>query len=329
MVFVGDEVATEVAASLIPAGSGRPRVLVTGVSGFIGGVLARYLNDHGCEVVGTVRDRSRVTADVRTACRTIHEFEINGSSDWVSLLEGIDVVIHCAAHVHVRRPSQLDQRLFREVNVDGARSLARACRLHAVKLLINLSSIAADPAIQGAKSQGYGSSKREAERAVAEVLSDSPGAYLNLRLPAVYGPGSKGALRMLQRWVKSGLPLPRLVGSPKRSYLSVWNLADCIFRCVREPSIQSGTVTIADPQALDLVELLTVMSEALGRQPRFIPLESRILAVGVGLLGLGREFERGMSSAVVDPAEAVISLGWRPVLGAREAWARDAAASRV
>jgi uncharacterized protein YbjT (DUF2867 family) len=98
---------------------------------------------------------------------------------------------------------------------------------------------------------------------------------------------------------------------------------------VREPSIQSGTVAIADPQALDLVELLTVMSEALGRQPRFIPLESRILAVGAGLLGLGREFERGMSSAVVDPAEAVISLGWRPVLGAREAWARDAEASRV
>jgi nucleoside-diphosphate-sugar epimerase len=326
---VGDEVASEVAARLSTVEPRRTRVLVTGVGGFIGGFLARYLADHGYEVVGTARDRGRVAAEIRVVCLAIHEFEINGSSDWASVLEGIDVVVHCAAHVHVRRPSDLDQRLFREVNVEGARSLAQACRALDVRLLINISSIAADPLIQDAKSRGYGLSKREAEQAVAEVLAEGQCAYLNLRLPAVYGPGSKGALRFVQHWVSRGLPLPDLAESPKRSYLSVWNLADCIQHCIEQSSIKSETVALADPLPLNLVELLTVISEAFGRRPRFVPVAGWLVATLVRAMGIGREFGRGMTSAVIDPADAEAKLRWRPVLGAREAWRREAGASRV
>ncbi len=326
---VGDEVASEVAARLSTAESRRTRVLVTGVGGFIGGFLTRYLADHGYEIVGTARDRRRVADEVRAVCLAIHEFDINGSTDWASVLEGIDVVVHCAAHVHVRRPSELDQRLFREVNVEGARSLAQACRALDVRLLINISSIAADPLIQDVKSQGYGLSKREAEQAVAEVLADGSCVYLNLRLPAVYGPGGKGALRFLQRWVSCGLPLPRLPESPKRSYLSVWNLADCIQHCIDQPAIKSETVALADPRPLNLMELLTVIAEPFGIRLRFVPVAGWFIATLARALGVGREFGRGMTSAVIDPADAEAKLGWRPVLGAREAWRRDAGPSRV
>jgi nucleoside-diphosphate-sugar epimerase len=326
---LGDEVTSEVAARLSTAESRRTRVLVTGVGGFIGGFLARYLADHGYKVFGTARDRRRVAAEVRAACLAIHELEINGSSDWTRVLEGVDVVVHCAAHVHVRRPSGRDQHLFREVNVEGGRVLAVACGASAVRRLINLSSIAAvaDPADE--KLPGYGSSKRDAETVIAESLLKTDCSYLNLRLPAVYGPGGKGALAFLFRLVKSGLPLPMVTNSPRRSYLNVWNLGECICHCMADPSIKSGTVAIADGTPLSLSELIAEIAAGLGRQPCYIRMNVVTLASIARVLGLARETGRGMQSLVIDPTEARLALSWEPTLTAREAWARVGQLARV
>lgn len=120
--------AAQVAGRLMPRDLESKRVLVTGVGGFIGGFLACDLASRGYEVIGTARSRAGVPRPVVSSCRELHEVRIGRSTDWATALVGVSSVVHCAAHVHIARPSRRDQQLFREVNVEGARQLAEACR---------------------------------------------------------------------------------------------------------------------------------------------------------------------------------------------------------
>lgn len=302
----------------------RPSVLITGVGGFIGGFLACELSQRGYRVSGTARDLKTVRAEVVSACEKLNSVVINGSTSWSSLLSSSQSVIHCAAHVHVRRPSRLDQRLFREVNVDGTRALAEGCRDSGAPLLVNLSSIAAETQTGDEKSSGYGASKREAERAIAHVLAGSAARHVNLRLPAVYGPEGKGALGFLFRWVRSGLPIPVMSMSAKRSYLSVWNLADCVAHCLEHPGSTPITVAIADERPLDLSELLSAMASAASVEPRFLDIGAVGSAIAAFAVGRRREFRRGMVETMIDPSVAARELGWFPPVSASEGWRRVA-----
>jgi len=302
------------------------RVLVTGVGGFIGGFLARDLASRGYEVIGTARSRQGVPLSVVSSCRELHAVSIGGATDWTTLLAGVRAVVHCAAHVHIARPSRHDQRLFQEVNVEGARRLAEACRGKKVELLINLSSIAARAVELGPERAGYGHSKAEGEQAIERALAGSLSRHVCLRLPAVYGPGCKGSLGLLFRLLGSGLPLPIVTGAAKRSYLSVWNLADCVEHCLLKPPSHSCTVAVADPTTLDLEELVLTIAQARGRRQPLLRVRRTTLAVLARLIGRGRQFERGFRADVVDPAEAMVALGWQPSLSAAECWARVVAA---
>jgi nucleoside-diphosphate-sugar epimerase len=326
MVQFDHALAAEMVSRLTDSVLEPKRVLVTGVGGFIGGFVARDLAQRGYEVIGTARNPARVPRPVAEACHALRQVVIGESTDWSDLLPNVVFVIHCAAHVHVRRPSLRDTALFQQVNVEGVRALAASCRRHEVELFINLSSIAANAPVVDEKSNGYGRSKAEAEQAVAAELDGSGCRYLNLRLPAVYGPSGKGSLDFLFRLVGFGLPLPMIVGSPKRSYLSVWNLADCISHCLLTAPQKSCTVAIADDVALDLEELLTVIASARGKRLRVIRLGRWALRFAAVVSGHGRELQRGMVSTVIDPADALAKLGWRPNLLPAECWARVAAA---
>jgi nucleoside-diphosphate-sugar epimerase len=303
--------------------SGRkPVVLVTGLSGFIGGFLARYLVAQGFGVVGTCRLRSRLSPDLLKACTRIHELEIDDKTDWSAPLSGVEFVVHAAAHVHVRRPKSTDLDLFRAVNVDGLRRFADFSRDAPVSLFVNLSSIAAEFDSRGSRPTAYGESKKRGEEVLAEVLGTSECRYLSLRLPAVYGPGMKGGLKWLYGVVKTGLPLPIIGDSPARSYLSVWNLADCVFDCLASEQPLNVSVAIADCETLDMQALIEVIAAASGKQARGVRVSFRTVSFMSRMLGKRQEFERAMTPASVDAQEAARILGWTAPFSAAESWRR-------
>lgn len=304
----------------------KPVVLVTGVSGFIGEFLARYLLARGFGVVGTCRLRARVPQDLLKVCTRIHELEIDDKTDWSAPLSGVDFVVHAAAHVHVRRPKSADLDLFRAVNVDGLKRLAAFSRDASISLFVNLSSIAAECDSGGTRPMFYGESKRRGEEAIAEVLDTSECRHISLRLPAVYGPGMKGGLKWLYGVVKMGFPLPVIGGSPARSYLSVWNLADCVFHCLASKQPLNTSVAIADCEVLDMQSLIELIAVASGRETRGIRLSSRAIAFMSGMLGKRQEFERAMTPASVDVQEAARILGWTAPFSAAESWRKVAMA---
>lgn len=101
-------------------------IAVTGASGFVGQRVLVDLARCGHVAIGVVR---RGGADARRAVG-----DIGADTDWARALEGVEVVVHCAARAHVMREKAVDPMwLYRSVNVEGTRRLAEQAARHGVR----------------------------------------------------------------------------------------------------------------------------------------------------------------------------------------------------
>jgi nucleoside-diphosphate-sugar epimerase len=97
------------------------RILVTGASGFIGGVLCPQLRERGHDVSALVRRPGSEPPDTRPLAG-----DLSDGPALARLLESErpDCVIHLAAEI----ASQRDARKIEEVNINGTRRLVDACK---------------------------------------------------------------------------------------------------------------------------------------------------------------------------------------------------------
>jgi nucleoside-diphosphate-sugar epimerase len=98
------------------------RVLVTGANGFIGSYLCDRLETAQIEPIRATRHNAG---------------DLGESINWLPLLEGVDVVVHLAARVHVLRENlSLPMARFRQLNVHATEQLARQAVQAGVKRFI-------------------------------------------------------------------------------------------------------------------------------------------------------------------------------------------------
>ena len=76
------------------------KILVTGANGFIGSSLTEKLIDIGYSVTKSVRNRELLNSKNNTK---IVYGELTANFDWSKALDGIDIVVHLAARVHLER----------------------------------------------------------------------------------------------------------------------------------------------------------------------------------------------------------------------------------
>lgn len=170
------------------------KVLVTGVSGFIGRAIAKYLYQSGYEVIGICR-RSLEESDVRLIHMDL--------SSKIELNETFDVIVHAAGELPVRT-SELshyaaqDFNSFKRNNVDAMENLLDFAKSHSVSRLIYLSSIAVygefeeeviDEDSKRINQNVYGLTKYMGEM-LLKACSGVEG--ISLRMPGVIGPGMNG-----------------------------------------------------------------------------------------------------------------------------------------
>jgi nucleoside-diphosphate-sugar epimerase len=291
-------------------------IAVTGASGFVGQRVLVDLARCGHVAIGVVR---RGGTD---AMRTVGE--IGPDTDWARALEGVEVVVHCAARAHIMREQAADpSALYRSVNVDGTRRLAAQAARHGVKRLVYLSSLKAagersvpgrplkvsDPA---APEDAYGISKREAELALMEVGAATGLETVIIRPPLVYGPGVKGNFLRLMGAIAGGWPLPLGALDNRRSMVSLANLVDFISRCVESPFAAGGTFLVSDGEDLSTASLARRMGVALGRPARLLPVPSAVLSMLGRAVGKSAEIERLIGTLQVDLADSHELLRWSP-----------------
>jgi nucleoside-diphosphate-sugar epimerase len=179
--------------------SGRKgAIAVTGVTGFIGGAIARHLTAAGWQVRGLVRSWSRARLRLSSLDNLdLVEGSLENFSSLRKLVEGCQVVVHCAGAVRGAQESH-----FNQINVDGVASLVRATREVADSpLFFLLSSLAArEPHLSA-----YAASKKEGELQLAALAGTMP--WIALRPPAVYGPGDRELLPLFRLMEKGIAPL--------------------------------------------------------------------------------------------------------------------------
>ena len=98
------------------------RALVSGANGFIGQSFCATAMLRGLQVRGATRSACELPAGVESAVIGA----INGETDWSGALQGVDIIIHLAARVHVMRDSAADPLAeFLKVNLHGTANLAQ------------------------------------------------------------------------------------------------------------------------------------------------------------------------------------------------------------
>ena len=310
------------------------KVLITGVNGFVGKTLSDELVIKGFNVNGTVR--SVMSVDFPGAITKFVIKDIDSKTDWQKALEGVDVVIHLAARVHVMKDTAIDALSeFRRVNVEGTLNLARQAVEAGVQRFIFISSIKVNgegsilgqpytPEDQPAPVDPYGISKREAEDGLRQLASETGMEVVIIRPPLVYGPGVKANFQSMMRWLDKGIPLPLGAIHNQRSLVSLDNLIDLIVTCIHHPAAANQIFIAGDGEDLSTTELLQRMAAALGKKAWLIPVPSFILEWGARLVGKQAITQKLCGSLQVDISKARDLLDWKPPVSVDEALRKTA-----
>ncbi|GFH95589.1 N-acetyl-alpha-D-glucosaminyl-diphospho-ditrans, octacis-undecaprenol 4-epimerase [Lachnospiraceae bacterium] len=211
------------------------RILIAGANSYIGTSLERYLLEYNAS-----QGRERYRVD------TISQRD----SQWEDYdFRGYDAVFQASgiAHVDTGAVKQEQQALYYRVNCDLAAATARKARAAGVGLFIYPSSIIVygDSAPYGksrmitrqtpvGNSHFYGHSKIRAEEELRRLESEAPAGMqvAILRLPMVYGRGSRGNYPLLAK-LADRLPFFPNVRN-QRSMIYIENLCEFLRQCIEE-----------------------------------------------------------------------------------------------
>jgi UDP-glucose 4-epimerase len=307
------------------------KVLVTGASGFVGQATCARLVTQGRDVIGTVRHlptQSLPGVDYRIVA------DLSGNTDWREVLKGIDMVIHCAARVHVMRETAADPLVaFRAVNVAGTKQLARQAAAAGARRFIYLSSVKVNgeggsvayretdlPAPQDA----YGISKYETELGLREIAAETGMEVVMVRPPLIYGPGVKANFQALMRALVRGIPLPLGAIHNRRSLVALDNVVDLIATCIEHPAAANETFLVSDGEDLSTTELICRLARAMCRPARLIPVPTMVLMAGATILGKREVARRLCGTLQVNITKAREVLGWTPPVSVDEGLCRTA-----
>jgi nucleoside-diphosphate-sugar epimerase len=300
---------------------GKIRVLVTGANGFVGHALCAILVRHGHNVRGAVR-RNDVILNPLISRVTVGE--INRQTDWTAALEGIDVLIHLAARVHVmHETSKVPLDAFRSANVHGTEHLARSAAAQGVKRMVFVSSIK----VNGDETEGgrcyteldipspqapYGISKWEAEQALHRVAQETGLEVVIVRPPLVYGPGVKGNFERILRALIEGMPLPLASVRNLRSLIYIENLVDAIRICAIHPAATGQTFLLSDGDDISTPNLTRQLALAMCKPARLFPFPTSLLRIAGKLLGKSEQIGRLLGSLQIDSGKIRRELNWQP-----------------
>jgi nucleoside-diphosphate-sugar epimerase len=310
------------------------RILLTGASGFVGGAVAKQLLR--IDSVDLLLAGRRCVPELIPRSVFVPVAEINSATDWVAALVDVEVVVHCAARVHVMNEAASDPLAeFREVNVAGTLNLARQAMATGVKRFIFISSVKVNgegsepgrpftPEDTPAPVDAYGISKMEAEQGLLTLAAETGMEVVIIRPTLIYGPGVKANFLSMMSWLHKAVPLPFGAIYNQRSLVALDNLVDLIVTCIVNPAAANQTFLVSDGEDLSTTELLRRMGVALGKPARLLGVPSWLLEAVAAVLGKKALAQRLCGSLQVDISKTRELLNWSPPVSVDEALRKTA-----
>ena len=247
-------------------------LFITGITGFIGQHLVDYFHQKpGYNLYGMSRwpEKSEALFGAKVE-------EIVRKADAQYLIDRkIDIVIHLAGLAHDLSNTYNEEDYFR-VNYADTASLYDQFQQSTAKTFIFISSIKAavdftdglvDESTEPVPVTPYGKSKLKAENhLLQQVLPEGKKIYI-LRPCVVYGPGNKGNLNVLYKFVKKGIPYPFGAFQNKRSFLYIKNFLYALEQMWMKDA-PAGIYHVCDSQRLSTEELVKILGESLNKKVR-------------------------------------------------------------
>ena len=233
--------------------------LITGASGFLGGVLYNEVSKIHT-AVGLGRSRvNKIQCDLSTSVPYIKEF---------------DVIVHCAGLAHQSNSNQSEE--YEAINVIGTKNLLRGLN-HSPKQFIFISSVAVygidhgefiseDGALSG--SSPYAISKITAEEMVKEWSLNRGVKCLILRLPLIYGDNPPGNLAAMCKAMKKRRYFRIGKGNARKSWVQATEVAEFI---LNNPDLE-GIYNLTSAHHPTLAEIENQIARDLNLpEPKSIP----------------------------------------------------------
>lgn len=298
----------------------RRQILVTGATGFIGRELVTQLSQRNCGVIGVGRSIN----GERDSHVKYHCIDLETDNLEHKLLEGVDCVVHLAAKAHGKAESAQQQLSdFRRANLRPSAHLGRLAIETGIKRFVFVSSIG----VHGAITEGvpvsessataphtvYALSKLEAERELIALFERQGVTELTIvRPPLVYGDQAPGNFQRLLRLARSGVPLPFLGCSNRRSFVSLNNFVDFLQLCIDHPDAGNELFVVADGSSISTEELIGSLRKGMGLPRRLFSFPRKLMSKALGLINKEDIFRQLYCDFEVDCSKAVNRLGWHP-----------------
>ncbi len=297
-------------------------VLITGGSGFFGGVLKRRLLAEGyaCTNIDLVADGdaqanlTSIQGDIRDRALVQKIFASGGFA----------AVFHCAAQL---AHDAVDDDLLWTSNVDGTRNLAEAAKNFSVRKFIFISSnclwasnlghdVAEDESPNPVEL--YGRSKLAGEQVLAGYTSDLD--VITIRCPTIIDGGRLGLLAILFEFIDDGKKV-WVVGDGSNRYQFIY-AQDLATACIQALAYQgSNLFHIGSDNVVSLRKVYEAVIRAAGSRSRVASLPkgptiaAMQLAHRLKLSPLGPYHYRMIAeSFVFDTTRIRTQLGWTPTV---------------
>lgn len=256
-----------------------PIYLITGATGFVGSHVADVAVKHG-----TVRALARPGSDtthLEAIGATIVRGDLSDAEALRRAADGVDYVIHCAAKVGDWGPVGD----YRQVNVEGLRSLLEAVRGKPLKRFVHLSSLGVYEArhhygtdesepLPAHHIDGYTQSKVECEKLALDEFRKHQTPITILRPGFIYGPRDRTVLpRLAERLAKKSIIyMSRGKHVLNTTYIS--NLVEAIFLAADHPKALGEVFNITDGEFVTKKRFFETIADGLGlpRPKMSIPL---------------------------------------------------------
>lgn len=264
------------------------KVLLTGISGYIGLHCAQQLLENGYNVVGSVRShskeaevlRSLANAGVDTAHLGFVELDLTKDDGWDQALHGCDYLMHTASPFPIANPKHESEVI--EPAVDGTLRALKAAKNNGIKRVVLTSSTVA---IMGGKKQGtitpeqwtnlqaknlsaYTKSKTLAEQAAWDFIKDNEAdkvpELVSINPGGVFGPAigenlSGASMSMVSQMLQGKIPMVPNVAFPMVDVRDVAKLHVAALK-EEEAANQRFIATETNPRSLqEMGEILNML----------------------------------------------------------------------
>jgi len=285
------------------------KALVTGATGFVGGLLAEHLVECGHAVTALIRDPARARDLAERGVRIVHG-DLAAEAALGEAASSQDVVFHVAGIVRARRRSE-----FTHTNVDGTRRLVRGAERTGAARFVHVSSMAAVGPVERGRwltgeeperpTTAYGRSKLAAER----VVRESGLAWTIVRPPMVYGPRDRELLLVFRACRFGIVPV---FGDGKQELCAVYgpDLAEALAAVARTDRTIGHTYYACHAERFTSTTLGRAIGRVVGRDVRVLRIPHFAVRPLLAVTGLAARLLGRATILDTDKTDEFLAPAW-------------------